>query len=186
MNIRFFLLFIFAFGLFLDRLLSQNDAVRLTVQDDVFRCANLFDRVAIEVQKGSPTVEIEFDKESNQKAIEALFLLKTQVVVSCIGKDSNRSLIGLVGHFTGVKIQSTIKNNAPESEKFIFHLKGWYIQTPFYEYPDSPEGTPQVPPVKRMELTSSDFGSSPTKVLVKRGESNPALYGVGQFEIKKK
>lgn len=145
-----------------------------------YECVNLYDGIFVR-SLGQVQEQIAFSADSDPMAVDSLINLKREIAVGCGEKDGKRNRLFLSGYFMGQKTQPKTMHNAPEPVKSLFCLRGWFIQIPFFEQIEAPEGEAVPSPKIRNELRGTDFVHLAKPVIIRHKEGS-LHYGVGQYD----
>jgi len=118
----------------------------------IYRCTYYYEFIKIASGNGHGCF-IDFDKKSDAKALSLLAALKPSLHIGLTG-DGTSSRLHFIGYLTGQKALPSKGNFERDS---LFVLKGWFIETPYVEYPQAPGYEPQPKAVKRRTLSKEDF-----------------------------
>jgi len=129
----------------------------------VYQMVAVDEGLKIILPDGKPAY-IEWAPESDPVAVYGMRYLKYSCYLGTdrfMGDDAHSSAIYFVGIVrdklpTVPSREEGGKWYLDKPERFRFELKGWYIETPYFEYPQG-EGDAYVPPVWRMTLEAGDF-----------------------------
>lgn len=124
-------------------------------------------------------VFVEFSAKSNSDAVKSFGLLKYKVLISRQISAENSPIFFLGNLGKELPSEMAKPNSEGKPSRYQFTLKGWFIKTPFIQFPEKPD-IEGGKPIIRTKLGPDDFRQMLPPSIIINFDKDEKFFWVGQ------